>query len=55
MHGFVVFYESRFIITETSLLEKPMSLITQSLTFNASIHTSNMLLLLLFVMNINSE
>jgi len=55
MHGFVIFSESRFIITETSLLEKPMSLITQSLKFNTSTHIINILLLFLFAMNVNSE
>ena len=55
MHGFVILSESRFIITETSLLEKPMSLITQSLNFNTSTHINSILILFLFVININSE
>jgi len=54
MHGFV-FPESRLIFTETSLLEKPMSLITQSLNFNTSTHIINILLLFLFAINVNSE
>jgi len=55
MHGFVILSESRFIFTETSLLEKPTSLITQSLNFNTSTHIIYILLLFLFVMNVNIE
>ena len=55
MHGFIVFSESRFIFTEISLLEKPMSLITQSLNFNTSTHMINILVLFLFATNANSE
>ena len=56
MHGFV-FPESRFIYLHRnySLLEKPMSLITQSLNFNTSTHMIHILSLFLFVMNVNSE
>jgi len=54
MHGFV-FTESRFIFTEATVCLKNLSLITQSLNFNISIYINNILLLLLFVMNINGE
>jgi len=54
MHGFV-FSESRFIFTETIVCLKNLSLITQSLNVNTSTHIINILLLFLFVMNVNSE
>ena len=52
MHGFVISSESRFIITGIILLDKPMSLITQSLNFNILTHIINILLLFLFAMNV---
>ena len=55
IRGFAIFSESRFIFTETSLLEKTRSLIIQSLNFNTSTLIVNILLLHLFVVNVCNE